>query len=146
MLHRRYAHTGIALRSARILLEASPNHLNLDNITEDLLAVRNNLFTRFYFMLTISGSYTAWSPSMTYTSGNSLKSENLPSYAIADLHSITLYVQGHYSVYACGSASWYDAQSVGKDRGTTPRVHECVRSQPSYSRSRSVHPHIRRRS
>jgi solute carrier family 30 (zinc transporter), member 1 len=33
---------GIALKTGRILLEASPIHLNLDSITEDLLAVRNS--------------------------------------------------------------------------------------------------------
>jgi len=31
----------LTLRSARILLEASPNHLNLDNIREDLLALHS---------------------------------------------------------------------------------------------------------
>jgi len=33
----------LTLKSARILLEASPNHLNLDNITEDLLALHSVL-------------------------------------------------------------------------------------------------------
>jgi len=33
----------LTLRSSRILLEASPNHLNLDNITEDLLALHSVL-------------------------------------------------------------------------------------------------------
>ena len=36
--------TGTALKSGRILLEASPIHLDLDNITEDLLAVRKDSF------------------------------------------------------------------------------------------------------
>jgi hypothetical protein len=42
----------LALKSSRILLEASPMHLNLDNITEDLLAVRNDIFQLRYHTLT----------------------------------------------------------------------------------------------
>src|SRR5882762_3773236 len=41
-------HAVAALKSGRILLEASPIHLNLDRITEDLLAVCIN-FSRSIF-------------------------------------------------------------------------------------------------
>ena len=64
--------SSLALKSGRILFEASPIHLDLNHITEDLLAVSSpvSLFTRVLSNETILRSCTVSYRYMTSTFGN----------------------------------------------------------------------------